>query len=85
MKLKNTVAVKIVLITFLVSYLCQLPWAFEQTARHDIAFAVGFWGAYVFFNGAAIWGLIQLSSLRKQAKEFAGHLEPAFQGLASHE
>jgi hypothetical protein len=85
MKLKNTVAVKIVLITFLVSWLCQLPRAFEETAGHDIAFAVGFWSVYVFFNGAAIWGLIQLSSLRKQAKEFAGHLEPAFQGLASHE
>ena len=75
MKLKNTIAVKIALITYIVSLLCGLPNAVHETTTHNTAYAIGFWGAYLFFAVASLWAMIQLSSLRKQAKEFAERLK----------
>jgi hypothetical protein len=85
MKLKSTTAVKTALITYVFSWLCGLPSAIHETATHGTAFAIGFWGIYTFFAGATLWGMIQLSSLRKQAKEFAERLKPSVESVGSHE
>jgi hypothetical protein len=85
MKLKNTIAVKTALVTYAFSWLCGLPQIVHETASHDTAFAIGAWGVYTFFAGATLWGMIQLSSLRKQAQEFAERLRPTVDSLGSHE
>jgi hypothetical protein len=76
MKLKNTVAVKTALILCVVDWFCGLPSAIHQTAINGTGFAIAFWGLYLFFAGATLWGMIQLSSLRKQAEAFAERLKP---------
>jgi len=85
MKLKDTTAVKTALITYVFGWLCGLPNAIHETATHETAFAIVFWGVYIFFAGATLWGMIQLSSLRKQAKEFVERLQPSVDSLGSHE
>jgi hypothetical protein len=85
MKLKNTIAVKTALILYAFGWFCGLPRAIQETAGQDTAFAIGFWGGYLLFAGATLWGLIQLSSLRKQAQEFAKRLEPSVDSVGSNE
>jgi len=85
MKLKNTIAVKTALVAYVFGWLCGLPNAVHETATHDTAFAIVFWSVYIFIAGATIWGMIQLSSLRKQAKEFAERLKPSVDSVGSHE
>jgi|HubBroStandDraft_6_1064221.scaffolds.fasta_scaffold2949131_1 hypothetical protein len=84
MKLKNTAAVKTALITNVFALLCALPDAVHETSAHDSAYAIGYWGFYLFFAVATVLGMIQLSSLRKQGKEFAERLKPGVDSVGAH-
>jgi hypothetical protein len=84
MKLKNTAAVKTALITNVFGLLCELPDAVHETSAHSTAYAIGFWGFYLIFAVAVFWGMIQLSSLRKQAKEFTERLKPGVDSVGAH-
>jgi hypothetical protein len=84
MKPKNTAAVKTALITNVFGLLCGLPNAVHETAAHNTAYAIGLWGFYLFFAVATFWGMIQLSSLRKQAKEFGERLKPGADSAGAH-
>jgi hypothetical protein len=85
MKLKNTIAIRIALITYAFCWLCGLPQVLRETANQDTAVAVAGWGFYLFFLGATVWGIVQLSSLRRQAKEFAERLSQRVDSVGSYE
>jgi hypothetical protein len=85
MKLKNTTAARTALIMYAVGWIFALPSGLQETATHDAAFAIGYWGACLFLAGATLWGWIQLSSLRKQAREFVERLEPRVESVGSRE